>query len=264
PPHVRDATGVDWSSAWAFAHVGWEGTPDQADEGVAVFAREPLGAVRELAYATPGDLRRVGLVAELAPGLSLTTVHLDYVDPAAREDQARQTAAFVPVWGLDAVVAGDLNDRAGSPTHAAFGAMGFVDGTAALDPERIDHLFVHGAAAWEVQEARLVLTDPAVSDHPGIVAVLAPRPPPAVGTTRFVAEVDVGFGAWVAVRGDAGPLSWDRGWWAAPTAPDRWELVVPSPSGPFAYKALRDEVDWEQGDDHLGEPGVEQRWTPVF
>jgi endonuclease/exonuclease/phosphatase family metal-dependent hydrolase len=256
------ATGEAWSLHWVFAHVGWEGTPDQADEGLAILSRRPLGGARELAYASPGALRRVGVAATLAEGAELVSVHFDYDDPAAREDEARQTAVAALVPGLDAVVAGDWNARPGAPAHAAFGDAGFVDATADLDPDRIDHVFVHRGAAWAPSAAELVL--PGVSDHPGVLVTLAPRSAPAVEVTRLVATVDVGFGRWVALRGDTAPLSWERGSWAVPVAADRWEWVSTELDAPFAFKALRDDVDWELGPDRPAEPGTEVSFAPSF
>jgi endonuclease/exonuclease/phosphatase family metal-dependent hydrolase len=255
-------TGVGWDLRWVEAHRAWEGTPDEADEGVAVVARRPITAVRELAYATPGTLRRVALAATLADGPTLVTVHLDYDDPAAREDQARQTAVAALIDGPDAIVAGDFNARPGEPAPAALYAAGFVDATTALDPARIDHVFVHRGASVAPADAALVLLD--VSDHPGVLVTLSPRPAPSVALTRLVAQVDVGFGRWVAVRGDPGPLSWDRGSWAVPVAADRWEWVSTELDAPFAFKALRDDVAWETGPDHAGTPGDVTTFAPTF
>jgi endonuclease/exonuclease/phosphatase family metal-dependent hydrolase len=256
------ATGAPWEVAWAYAHVGWAGTEDEADEGVAVFAREPLRGSREVAYVAPGVLRRVALSATLADGTELVSVHLDYDDEGAREDQARQTAVAPLVATLDAVVAGDLNARAGSATHGAFGLQGWVDATADLDADRIDHTFVHRGATWAPAGAELVLPD--VSDHPGVLTTFTRRASPALAVTRFVATVDVGFGNAVSLRGDTPPLSWDRGWWAVPVDAARWELVSTELTGPLAFKVLRNDADWELGDDHVGNAGEEHVFTPTF
>jgi len=79
--------------------------------------------------------------------------------------------------------------------------------------------------------------------------------------TRIVATVDVGFGSTLSVRGDAAPLSWERGWWAWPAASDRWELVLTEVEEGFAYKTLLDDVTWQTGEDATG---VETEVRPTF
>jgi endonuclease/exonuclease/phosphatase family metal-dependent hydrolase len=263
--------GVEWTSAWALAHVGWEGTPDEAQEGVGLLARGDLLDVVEVVYVSPGQLRRVALAARLPRGPVLVSTHLDYGDALQREDQARQTAT----WALaladavagspgEVIVAGDLNDVAGSATVLALPAMGFVDAARDLPAGRIDHVFVHRGASVRPLSAELVLTDPPVSDHPGVLVRLAPTVPEALVVTRLTAHVDVGFGHHLAVRGDSAPLSWGRGWWARPAAADRWELVLTELDGPFAFKTLVDDATWQAGPDVAGAAGAAVEVTPTF
>ncbi len=258
--------GAAWSSAWSFAHVGWEGTPDEAEEGVGLLVRGGALEATEIVYVTPGRLRRVALAARLPEGPLLVSTHLDYDDELQREDQARQTAS----WSLaiagspEVIVAGDLNATAGSATHRSLLDFGFVDAGEALDPARIDHVLVHRGASWRAAEARLVLTDPPVSDHPGVLVRLEATTPEPVTLTRLTARVDVGFGHHLAVRGDPAPLSWERGWWARPAAADRWELVLTELEGPFSFKTLVDDTTWQTGEDVTATAGDEVEVTPTF
>jgi len=263
---VEDATGTAWTSAFTFAHVGWEGTPDEADEGVGLLVRGDTLDAEEITYVEPGALRRVALAGTLPGGLTLVTVHLDYDDADAREAQARQTATWAlgVAGGLDAVVAGDLNDRATTPTHSAFLDWGYRDATEGLDTSRIDHVLVHRGAAWAAVETALVLTEPAVSDHPGVLVRLETAEPEPVVLTRLVADVDVGWGHTLSIRGDGGPLSWERGWWAYPTTDDRWELLLTEAEAGFAFKALVDDQTWQLGDDVLATPGDQVDFQPQF
>lgn len=257
------ATGTRWEGGWTFAHQAWEGTPDEAQEGLAVLSRTPPSAVVPFSFFTPGQLPRVGFAATV-DGTTFVNVHLD-LDEATRTDQARQAAAAALVLGgLQTVVGGDFNDPAGGPALGATLAQGFEDATATLPADGIDHVVVHRGASWGVVEARRVATSPPVSDHPGVLVRLAPRSPPVVTVTRLVARVDVGFGRQVSFRGDAAPLDWYEGVWAWPTAADRWELVLTEPAAPFSFKALRDDADWEQGADHAATPGDTLEFYPGF
>jgi len=271
---LEDATGAGWSGAWAFAHVAWEGTPDEAEEGVGLLVRGALGPADTLEYVTQGALRRVEVVAQLPPdlgGFALHSLHLEVGSEAARTSQARQAAA----WSLgradpslDVILAGDLNATAGSPPHDAVLAFGFSDATDGLDSSRIDHVLVHRGAAAQVTDRRLVFTGdsyPPVSDHPGALVCLAAADPVAPAVTRLSALVDAGWGHSIAVRGDTEPLDWDLGWPAYPVDDGRWMLVTTElPPGPFAYKYLLDDVSWQQGDDLSGQGGQDHEDEPVF
>jgi len=263
---LEAATGDAWDGAFVLAHVAWEGTADEADEGVGLLSRVGLSEPTELAYVDPGDLRRVGLFATLDDGTTVATVHLDYGSETAREDQGRQTASQVlaAAGSLDVLVAGDLNARAGSPTHAAFGAMGFRDVSIEAGAD-IDHAFAHRGGRWQVERSEVWFEgDAAVSDHPGVFVELLVGEAEPVELTRIVANVDVGFGATLSVRGDTEPLSWERGWWAWPVAADRWELVLTEVEGGFAFKTLIDDTTWQVGEDAVGEAGADHTVSPSF
>jgi len=264
---LEAATGDAWEGAFAFAHVAWEGTSDEADEGVALLSRVGLGAPTELGYVDPGALRRVGLFATLDDGTTVSTVHFEVSDTAERESQARQTASqlLAAAGSLDVVLAGDLNDREGSPTHGAFGSMGYLDVSDELALPRIDYAFAHRGGRWRAGAQALWFRGAdAVSDHPGVFVELVASPPDEVLLTRVVAQVDVGFGHTLAVRGDAAPLSWERGWWAWPVAADRWELVLTEVSGSFAFKTLVDDQTWQVGDDVSADAGQEVLIRPTY
>jgi hypothetical protein len=68
---------------------------------------------------------------------------------------------------------------------------------------------------------------------------------------------DVGFGAHVTLRGEGPALSWARGastrW--APGNVWVWESSAVPSGVPFAFKSLRNDLDWEAGDDRLAVGG---------
>lgn len=96
---------------------------------------------------------------------------------------------------------------------------------------------------------------------------LEPGPGEPVITTRIVANHDPGPDHFIAVRGDAGPLTWDWGWPSGPPedGSDRWTLVLTElPAGSFAYKILIDDATWQTGDNVEGTAGTDNETTPVF
>ena len=266
-------TGAGWTSAYAFAHTGWEGTPDEAAEGLAILARGTLLDPQTVEYHRPGELRRVGVAATLPPEmgcLHLHSVHLDYNSEDARVAQAHQAAATALTVGqqeLGVLIAGDLNDTEGSPTHEAFGAMGFDDLSQTLGADRIDHVFAHRGGDLSAQDARLIFVGesyPVVSDHPGVLVTLSPGTGQTLDLTTLTAIAPTG-GVPLYVRGGSPPLSWELGWPAYPSGEDRWQLVVTEFEDPgFEYKWVADDSQWQSGENLVGTTGTDNVSSPSF
>lgn len=271
---LETATGEVWSSAWAFSHIAWEGTLDQADEGVGILARGEIDDVASFAYRAQGGLARVGIAATLAAdlgGFRLHCVHLDHEDEAVRIKQAREAAALALTEGdpgLQLLIAGDLNAPEATDPHGAFGAFGFRDLTDPIAATRIDHIFAHRGADLNAAGARAIFTGAdyaVVSDHPGVLVELSPGTGESVVTTRITAICDVGMGNAIAVRGDTPPLTWDWGWPALPLDANHWRLVLTDlPAAPFELKVLRNDSDWQTGDNVTGNGGADNETTPIF
>lgn len=269
---LESATGAAWTSHWVFVHQAWTGTPDEAQEGVAIFSRGALTPAPTLRYRTQGPLSRSMAVAKLPPelgGLVAHTVHLDVSASAVRAGQGLETAAYAvtaadPSLGL--LVGGDFNDVSSSETCGAMTAGGFVEASAGLDSGGIDHLYLHRGAGVATSGARIVFrggTEPPVSDHPGVLVQLRPAPAASIAPTRFVASYS--NPGYLTVRGSALPLSWTRGWPAWPAGAGNVKLVLTElPSGPFEYKWLRDDSAWQNGDNLRGTAGATLSAAPTF
>ncbi len=270
---LEEATGNSWSSTWAFSHLAWEGTGDEAEEGVALLVEGAITGGEVLTYFVQGDLQRVAVAATLSPALGslrLVSVHLDHEDADVRAAQARQsaTAALASHDSLGVLVAGDLNDQEGGSAHGALLQMGFEDLTDPLDAGRIDHILAHRGAPVRADEAVLMFDGgayPEVSDHPGVLVRLETVGVVEPEVTRIIAQVDVGWGHHLTVRGDTAPLSWDVGWPAYPAEDARWELVLTElPEGTFEYKVLVDDETWQGGDNEVGTTGEDNEVVPTF
>lgn len=268
---LEQQTGVPWTSTWALAHVAWEGTPDEADEGVGLLVRGALSDPGALEHAVQGALRRIAVSATLPPALGsprVTSVHFEVFEPEARTMQAREVAAagLVDTDSTYAVIiAGDFNDVEGSATHAAFPAMGYLAADAGLDPSGIDHVMSHRAAQLRPTLAQQVfLGAQAVSDHPGILVRFEPATGDIVTTTRITAESDPGADHFLSLRGDTAPLDWDRGFPMRAVKPGEHVFVTTEIAAPFAFKALLDDTTWQTGPNVEGVAGAAQVVMPVF
>lgn len=273
---LRRATGTDWTGTWIKVHDAWVGTADQAEEGIAVLARGATKNPQELVYVSQAGLLRkaLGMTLSGLHDLTLYTVHLEVSDALARAKQAKETAPFAVTMAdpnLDVVVAGDFNDVEGSAAHLAMTAYDFVDVSKGQSAARIDHVFVHRAAAWELRSNQLILDGtkyPNVTDHPGgVVATLRKRAAPPVVRTRLLVSQDLGPGNQLFLRGGSAPLDWMSGWRAANvTPPLGWKLVVTgyAQSAPFEYKWLRNDQDWQLGTNESGVGGRDNSAQPRF
>ncbi len=272
---LEDATGADWHTAWTPTHLAWEGTDEEALEGVGLLARGgALDDATALTYQSQDGLQRTALSArlpEVLGGLRVHVVHLDHADADNRVRQARESAVHALATTADdlgVLVAGDLNAPPDSSTHDAFQSMGFEVPTAALDDSGIDHVLHHRDGPLTVDGARRLFdgTDgPRVSDHPGIAVDVSPRTAPAATLTRFVAEGDLDSGHHPYLRGDTAPLSWDWGWPARQRDDGTWEVVISEwTSEEVGCKWVLDDVTWQQGPDEVATAGRDHLTSPRF
>lgn len=268
---LKRATGVSWSSRWAFAHKAWEGTADEAEEGVGVLLRGPLSGDDVTIHRVQGSLVRVAVAASIGDGLRLYSVHFDHANAAVRAAQAREIAVRALVDtdpGFGAIVAGDFNARPGDEPHAAMLSFGFRDFSAALSPTRIDHVLAHRAAGVAAGSARLVfdgVDGPRVSDHPGVLVKLATSTKETPVVTRVIGRATLTVGQWLALRGEKAPLSWTAGWPARATDAG-WKVVLTELTGsaPVEVKLLRDDATWMTGPNATITPGADTTLDPTF
>ncbi len=273
---VSDQT---WTYTWSFSHVGWEGTEDEADEGVGVLVRGVLDetSTGTYTYFTQDSLTRVMVGVDLPPELGsfrFFSIHLSNDHQHVRELQGRETAsvALSSSWespGL--LLAGDFNDTEGSATHEAMLDFGYNDLSESLDSSRIDHIFAQQGqqgTGIQVTESKVLFDgttyDP-VSDHPGYYVRLQAGAVETPVLTHLVAQGQLQNGSWLSVRGSQEPLSWDLGWTAWQESSDTWRLVLSTMSADtFEYKWLSNDSQWQTGENEQGLRGQENTASPLF
>ena len=167
---------------------------------VAILSRLPIKKLSVLPLAT--SMGRRLLVAELACGLSIGTVHLESMKQSAKP-RAAQLRAIQPVLAElgDAVLCGDMNFQPDDPIESAALDPAFVDVWPVIHPhdpgytadsqlnkmrfelkptlsrKRIDRVFLQ-STRWKASTIELVGTEPIdvdgtfPSDHFGLAATL--------------------------------------------------------------------------------------------
>ncbi|MBW8780609.1 MAG: hypothetical protein JF599_01800 [Verrucomicrobia bacterium] len=82
--------------------------------------------------------------------------------------------------------------------------------------------------------------------------------------TLITANVDVGFGNALFIRGEGPGLSWDLGVPLNCLSDTQWSIKLPETSKPVVYKFLINDVTWSTGVDYVTEPGTKALLSPSF
>jgi hypothetical protein len=94
----------------------------------------------------------------------------------------------------------------------------------------------------------------------------APSKKPAAQTTRTVitANVDVGFGNALYIRGEGPGLSWDKGLVMDCASDAQWTVTLSDAIGPVVFKFLVNDITWCVGADYSVAPGAKVTFEPAF
>ena len=83
-------------------------------------------------------------------------------------------------------------------------------------------------------------------------------------TTSIIANVDVGFGNSLYIRGEGAGLSWDKGIELVNVSPYEWSFSTNAATGPVTFKFLINDEAWTDGDNLAVAPGGRSVSSPVF
>lgn len=85
--------------------------------------------------------------------------------------------------------------------------------------------------------------------------------PPA---TFISAQIDIGFGNHLYLRGEGPGLSWDHGIAMDSVGANLWTSAVKGAKLPVVFKVLVNDLTWNAGADYVVEPGQSITVTPTF
>lgn len=197
-PHIR--------ATYQLSDIDTSTFDNRSHYGVLLLSKIPFA--RAGLVHLPSQMGRRVLVADLANGLCVATVHLESMKPhdVERAEQLDLAQRFLAAHSDDVVLMGDMNFSPGAPREEAVRDPSFLDAWAERHPtdpgfsvdslrndlrrrtgggehvqKRIDRVFVR-SQRWHAQEISLTGTtpiDPAgtfISDHFGLETVLGARP----------------------------------------------------------------------------------------
>ncbi|HTZ21239.1 MAG TPA: hypothetical protein VMC06_10180 [Opitutaceae bacterium] len=93
--------------------------------------------------------------------------------------------------------------------------------------------------------------------------VIAPKPDTVVATT-IIAQIDIGFGNILYIRGNGAGLSWDQGLVMENATADQWKITLGKTTQPVTFKFLVNDLTWSAGEDYVVEPGSTVTLVPTF
>jgi hypothetical protein len=85
--------------------------------------------------------------------------------------------------------------------------------------------------------------------------------PPA---TFISAQIDIGFGNHLFIRGEGPGLSWSHGLAMDCSGAGLWTTNVKNASAPVVFKVLVNDLSWSTGNDFVAAPGQSLTITPSF
>ncbi len=110
---------------------------------------------------------------------------------------------------------------------------------------------------------RPVAKDPVVSKDP--------EAPAKVTGVEYVpeeititAQIDVGFGNQLFIRGEGAGLSWNSGLQMECAFDDQWTIKLTPAYGPVSFKFLLNDLSWSDGENYIAHPGGVLVLAPSF
>lgn len=82
--------------------------------------------------------------------------------------------------------------------------------------------------------------------------------------TFITAQIDIGFGNTLTLRGDGPGLSWDKGLPMDNVDASLWTTSIRNATKPIVFKVLVNDLTWSAGPDYVVEPGQSITIHPTF
>ena len=82
--------------------------------------------------------------------------------------------------------------------------------------------------------------------------------------TAVTAQIDVGFGNTLFIRGEGPGLSWTKGLALKNAGSTEWTISLPRATRPIVFKFLINDEVWSTGEDYQADPGALVVLQPSF
>lgn len=96
------------------------------------------------------------------------------------------------------------------------------------------------------------------------VAVKKKAVTPSKPATFISAQIDLGFGNHLYLRGEGPGLSWDHGIAMDCVGANLWTATLKGATEPVVFKLLANDLSWNSGNDYVVKPGQSITVSPTF
>jgi hypothetical protein len=103
----------------------------------------------------------------------------------------------------------------------------------------------------------------APASKPAVAPAVKPVATKPVVTT-VSAQIDIGFGNALYVRGEGAGLSWDQGTLMSCVSDNLWQIALGESSRPIVFKFLVNDLSWSAGEDYSVSGGSSVTLVPTF
>jgi hypothetical protein len=111
------------------------------------------------------------------------------------------------------------------------------------------------------------VADPAPIKKPAIPVDPVNPPaaaPSAAAFTAVTAQIDIGFGNTLFIRGEGPGLTWNKGLPLKNAGSSEWTISLPRATRPIIFKFLINDEVWSTGEDYKADPGALVVLQPGF
>lgn len=108
---------------------------------------------------------------------------------------------------------------------------------------------------------------PVVKKKAAPAAAPAPAVKPVVTkpvVTTIAAQIDIGFGNALYIRGEGAGLSWDQGLLMDCVNDAKWQVTLGESARPIVFKFLVNDLSWSAGEDYTVAAGSSLTLVPTF
>jgi hypothetical protein len=121
------------------------------------------------------------------------------------------------------------------------------------------------AAAKPASKSAVKAPVPAAKAPAKKAAVSAKKKSAAEPPATFIsANIDIGFGNHLTLRGEGPGLSWDKGLVMDNVGHSLWTAAIQGAKAPVTFKVLVNDLTWNTGADYVVEPGQSITVYPTF
>ena len=120
-------------------------------------------------------------------------------------------------------------------------------------------------SAKKLPATKVAVTKPAKAPAKKIAGPAKKKSASTLPPATFIsAQINIGFGNHLTIRGSGPSLSWDDGVVMECSGPNLWTIALAKAAKPVTFKVLVNDLSWSTGADYVVAPGKSITIHPTF